>query len=227
MDELACRRPPIFHSEADFQHELAWLLRKETHIKPRLEYPYPPKPRKDKKDTKGENAKIRKREYMDIWLPGKDVAIELKYQTNELGSSLSGESFQLTQQSRGPQVRYDFLKDVQRLEDLDLPGYKVGFAILLTNSRSLWNAPAKNRKEPIVDPEFRLHEYDEDGNRRVISGCLEWADHSKQKCEGPRTHPLCLNGSYRPCWKKYYDLKFDKEPGLFKYLAFQVPSPES
>ena len=208
MRELAqCHPRRIFHSEADFQHEFAWKLHKLDN-EVRLEYPFT-------------SNKKGKRQYLDIWLPKMGVAIELKYHTSELNTPLSEsvESFQLTGQARGPQLRYDFCKDVMRLENLNLPDYKVGFAILLTNSRALWNLPGN---QPIVDKCFRLHE-----ERKIIKGTLKWGPKkSKQEEEGSRVCAICLKGSYRPEWKDFLTLAKPKH-GLFRYLAFQVPSPES
>ena len=68
MSDLAVERP-VFHSEADFQHSLAWSIHhKIPHGQVRLEY----KPFADK------------RMYLDLWLPGKGVALELKYRTRQL-----------------------------------------------------------------------------------------------------------------------------------------------
>src|SRR6266567_4623533 len=64
---LAAERP-IFHSEADFQHALAWLLHQRfPHAALRLEYrPFPDE-----------------RFYLDIWVDigTERLAIELKYPT--------------------------------------------------------------------------------------------------------------------------------------------------
>ena len=66
LSALAKERP-VFHSEADFQHALAWVIR-ERHpaIKVRLEYPV---------------TLDGKRGHVDIWLRDADWerALELKY----------------------------------------------------------------------------------------------------------------------------------------------------
>ena len=65
MNELA-RYRPVFHSEADFQHALAWRIHEAMpDCEVRLEYkPFP-----------------TKRLYLDLWLPDIGVAMELKYCT--------------------------------------------------------------------------------------------------------------------------------------------------
>ena len=64
MADLANRRP-VFHSEADFQHELALEIRRVWVDCPiRLEFP--PFPDRDKRMA------------LDIWLPGVDIPIEIR-----------------------------------------------------------------------------------------------------------------------------------------------------
>lgn len=78
MLNLASRRP-IFHSEADFQHALAWELQKrfpDSEI--RLEFrPFP-----------------HERFYLDVWCRSAEesFAIELKYLTRGLDIEVGGKS---------------------------------------------------------------------------------------------------------------------------------------
>ena len=76
MNGLAAERP-VFHSEADFQHALAWRIREETGRDVRLEFPPFP----------------AERIYLDLWMPSIGVAIELKYLTSKLNVTLEGETF--------------------------------------------------------------------------------------------------------------------------------------
>ena len=212
MRGLASR--PIFHNEADFQQQLVRLLHGSDRVKNRpifSEYPL----------LYGEN----KNRSVDIWFEEKGVAIELKYHTEDLQTKWFGECFQLIKQSKGPQLRYDFMKDVEKLEEITdrLQGAELGFAILLTNDRLIWD-PSK--KATVVDPDFRLHECDEKKRCRQMEGTLKWACHSMQLKKGPRKSPICLSkGPYQPKWKPYSDLKMPN--GEFRYLAFQVPSPST
>ena len=128
MNDLACDRP-VFHSEADFQHALAWCIHDAIPDGGvRLEFkPFPAEPM-----------------YLDIWLPGIGVAVELKYKTRKLNLLREGESFALRDQSAQDISRYDFLKDIQRLEQLrKLPNARVGFTVLLTNDPSYWKHPSR------------------------------------------------------------------------------------
>ena len=65
---------PVFHSEADFQHSLAWVIRgQHEDIEVRLERPV---------------TRDGKRAHLDIWLFNADgpKVIELKYWTREAGT---------------------------------------------------------------------------------------------------------------------------------------------
>src|SRR5687767_12959564 len=94
LDPLAADRP-VFHSEADFQHALAWTLH-ERHpdLSIRLELPVPI-----------DGGRI----YLDVWgrdADGKVVAIELKYKTRRLDITLQGENFALRGQAAQDCNRY-------------------------------------------------------------------------------------------------------------------------
>ena len=75
------------------------------------------------------------RMFLDIWLPVEGVAIELKYKTRGLELEQDDESFALRDQSAQDQGRYDFLRDIQRLELMrsKLEQGRAGYAVLLTN----------------------------------------------------------------------------------------------
>ena len=96
------KQRPIFHSEADFQHALAWRIHETIPgCQLRLEYPFPHEGR---------------RMYLDTWLPNEGVAIELKHFTARLELDCGGEQFSLRDQAASDLARSGFLEDVQRLE---------------------------------------------------------------------------------------------------------------
>jgi len=199
MKDLA-RDRPIFHSEADFQHALAWHIHEAIpDCQVRLEF---------------EPSLAGKRMYLDIWLPSIGVAIELKYRTQRLVlRTAAGESFGLRNQIAQGGGRYHFIKDIQRIEQVVTDGpAKTGFTVLLTNDPSYWEPSQRT----TLDDEFRLHE------GRKIEGNMEWADRTRP---GPRSvgeKPLCLKGSYDCVWRDYSSLgegKFRK----FRYLMVKVP----
>ena len=117
---LAVQRP-VFHSEADFQHALAWQLHQSmTDPNIRLELP-----------VAGESQR-----HLDISLRhGEDhVLLELKYKTRELKATVCDETFHLRDQGAQPLGRYDYLKDIERLESMLMElGATCGYAILLSN----------------------------------------------------------------------------------------------
>lgn len=194
MSRLSARRP-IFHSEADFQHALAWQIhemQKDSDI--RLEYRIQEKPPT----------------YLDIWLPSEEIAIELKYCTRKLKIDWKGESFDLKGQSSQDTRRYDFLKDIHRLEQVSA---NWGLAVLLTNDPLFWKPPSP-RREPTFDADFRIHK------KRVVAGELAWSDHASEGTKKGRASPICLSNTYSMHWKDYWNCEEDF--GRFRYLAVSV-----
>ena len=117
------RKRPLFHSEADFQHALAWEIHhKFPDAKVRLEY---------------RPSSVEVKMYVDIWVVmagGKTWAIELKYKTRSLDVVVEGKRYRLLNQSAQDIARYDFLRDVVRLERITQTSSEIcGAAILLTN----------------------------------------------------------------------------------------------
>jgi len=182
LKTLAARRP-IFHSEADFQHALAWIIHEQhPNFKVRLEY---------------RPSKLKQKTYVDIWLEhaGTICAIELKYKTRRLQVTVGEEPFDLLDQSAQDIARYDFCKDIGRIEALAsaYPGL-TGFAVLLTNDRGYWR---KSGRDGNVDSAFRLHE------AAKLSGRLEWAGHASAGTTKGRTDAICLVGEYSLNWMTY------------------------
>ena len=98
---MLAEQRPIFHSEADFQHALAWAIHEaRPDATVRLEIP---------RDIDGRRA------HVDIWVvDGEGLAIELKYLTTALDTVVAGERFQLRNQAAQDLGRYDILKDLAR-----------------------------------------------------------------------------------------------------------------
>ena len=191
----------VFHSEADFQHALAWQLHKTTpDSQVRLEVDAFP----------GQD----RRRFLDIWLPIEGIAIELKYVTRKLDVNLEGESFALRNHSAQDQRRYDFLLDIQRLEHMRSGDgvCKAGYAVLLTNDSSYWKVPAT---ENPVDAAFRIHE------GRDVSGELAWAGHASPGTMRGRETPIRLRRSYRLSWQEFFVFP-GQSYGRFRYIAVSV-----
>ena len=200
MASLADRRK-VFHSEADFQHALAWQIHEaSSESQVRLEVSVVPVE--------------AQRMFLDIWLPAEGTAIELKYKTRGLELEQDDESFALRNQSAQDQGRYDFLRDIQRLELMrsKLEQCRAGYAVLLTNDSSYWKVPTQR---DTVDTDFRVHE------GRAISGELAWAAHASPGTVRGRESPIQIQGSYRLHWQEYSNFP-EKSYGNFRYLAISV-----
>lgn len=198
MKALAAERP-VFHSEADFQHALAWKLQQLLpDARVRLEYkPFP-----------------AERFYLDIWLRNGEelVCIELKYPTRRLLVEANGEKFELRDQAAQDITRYDFVKDLTRIERIVDAQSGAGCAILLTNDSAYWKEALR---ADSVDAAFRVAE------GRELSGALAWAPHAGRGTMRGREAELNLRHSYRLSWRDYS--QFSGAYGRFRYLLASVP----
>ncbi len=198
MARLSQERP-IFHSEADFQHALAWQIQRALpDCGVRLEY----RPFADEAM------------YLDLWLFGAGVALELKYATRKLDHSEAGEAFSLKDQSAHDVRRYDFLRDIERLERVaQLDHVRGGMAILLTNDAAYWKQPAG--PPDTIDADFRLHE------GRRIGGELAWSEKAGEGTTKGREEPIQLGRSYELSWRNYSAVE-KRRHQQFRYLLVQV-----
>jgi len=185
----------IFHSEADFQHHLAWLIHESSKAaKIRLEYPL----------SRDDSTRW---EYCDILLNApRRIGIELKYKTKLASINVGEERFELKNQAAQDIGRYDFLKDVLRLEKWCAEGtISSGYAIILTNDHTYWTPP---KNENTVDKDFRIH-------NRVISGKLAWGEKASAGTMKKRESPIVLKNEYSLEWK-------DSPDSDFKYLFLSI-----
>jgi hypothetical protein len=111
------KRRPVFHSEADLQHEFAWELASTKGVSIRLEVPI---------SNVGE---------VDLLVPNPATVIEFKYKTSGNVIHVSEEVFALKQHGAQPLGRYDVLKDLWRVEKSNLGGY----VLFITNDPSYWS----------------------------------------------------------------------------------------
>jgi hypothetical protein len=199
LNELSKKRP-VFHSEADFQYSLAWEIH-EMHpdLNIRLE---------KREEINGEEL------YLDIFIFGNDkiFALELKYKTKRLDITISNEDYHLKDQRGRNTSRYDFCKDIERLERV-LEKYPngMGFVIFLTNDDLYWKTPQSLN---TTDKDFRIHE------GRTIKGTLKWKEGTSKGTMRGRENPVKLDGEYSLRWKDYSDLK--RKNGKFRYLLVKV-----
>lgn len=189
-----------FHSEADFQHSLAWRLHREY--------------------CKGINRQIRlevpiQNKYIDIVIKEnkKIVPIELKYKT----AALQTNEFCLKNHGSHDTSRYDYIKDIRRIEQIVMEQEGYGYAIFLTNDKLYWQEPRQNTTQ---DEQFRLHE------GRILKGQLKWRKDTKASTmTKKRMQPIKLENEYELNWKDYNYKNFcvAKRNCRFRYLAIKIP----
>ena len=196
---LAVRRP-VFCSEADFQHELAYEIRKnDPNLNVRLEWP----------------LTAPARGAIDVIVIGETrFALELKYLSKGFSTTLDGEPVTLKQHGAHDQRRYDVCKDVTRMEAYaEATGYGAG-VLVLTNDPSYWQPRART---DTVDAAFNLCDL------RELTGSLAWHELAKPGTTKNREAALEIKGRYALTWQDYN--RIDGKAGLFRYLWIPVASP--
>jgi hypothetical protein len=199
LSNLAVNRP-LFHSEADLQHALAWQVH-QMHPTARV--------RLETRPLRG----IR----LDLLLvaDGVRIAVELKYLVAKFSGLVDGEVYELPNQSAQDISRHDVVKDIVRLETMVRDGYAdAGYALTLTNDASYWR---QGHKANPIDAAFRLDE------GRSLSGTLGWASLAGKGTTHKRDAPLVLEGSYECRWAPYSMVNgSDGRRAEFRYLCLEV-----
>ena len=199
LSALAKQRP-VFHSEADFQHSLAWVIREQhAEIEVRLEYPV---------------TLDDKRRHVDIRVQDADgpKVVELKYWTREVSLVVCDEQYQLREHGAQPLFRYDFWKDVARIERLTKRDWVCGYAVALTNEHTYWN----EGQADSIDATFRTHE------GHGVRGKLAWGPNAGTGTTKGREEPIELSGSYVTRWCEYSKPMPGLAGGEFRYLLLDV-----
>jgi hypothetical protein len=200
MSALAAHRP-LFHSEADFQHAFAWeLQRSHPAWAIRLEVP-----------VRGPFGAI----HIDLLAISDDVevAIELKYKTRKLSLAVSGEQFALADQAAQDLGRYDFCRDVNRIEEFAHSSpHREGYALFLTNDSAYWKAPGSITHGYAC---FAMNE------GRNLSGELLWGEAASEGTRRGRENGITLRGSYCLRWQQY-SISDVKSHGEFRYLGVRA-----
>jgi len=201
LTDLA-RERPIFSSEADFQHALAWQLHlQDPGAKIRLEH-----------------RPSSTRMYLDIAVESenKRTAIELKYKTRKLDVTVNGETFRLADQGAQDCGKYDVLKDIERLEKIvDGEQFHEGYMVFLTNDPHYFTS--REEENETVDRQFRLTE------GRILTGELRWSEAAGPGTTKGREEPIRLSGQYAVNWKPYSQM--DAPYGEFRILIVRVRPP--
>lgn len=207
--EILSLRRPVFHSEADFQHELAIELNKNGY-KVRLEVPRTV-------SIKGVPVAVEIDLLVksEIW-----TAIELKYVKQRAEIEYDGESFNLLNSWGTNLSRFDCLSDLQRVEALVAAGdVKKGFTIFLSNVNKAWEVD--NSRNQNLARNFSIH----DGRDLKAGFELNW--HPEKPPAGSVTQkrlypfsPIVLTNAQKCMWRDYSDL--GQRGGKFKYLMLET-----
>lgn len=179
LSDLA-RRRPVFHSEKDLQHELAWQIRiRHPESEIRLE------------------LRPRRGIHLDLLVrkAGHRIAVEIKYLTPFFRGTVAGESFDLPHQAAQDISRHDVIKDLTRVESLLADGYAdQGYVLVLSNDPGYWRP---GRAATTIDKAFRLHD------ERILEGTLAWGPGAGAGTTARRNVPLSLAGRYVCRWWPY------------------------
>lgn len=193
------QRRPVFHSEADFQHELAWEIKSlNPSVALRMERPIV--------GAGGRGA-------MDILVMegAHRIAIELKYVKAPMKFEADGETFLLSQHAYDF-AAYDCCKDLERLEFLVGTGQvDEGRLVVLTNHPGFWQA---TRTGPSLLDTFAMRE------GRTLTGSLTWPAHAGSGTTRGRERPIVITESYDVKWSDYSEVEASR--GMFRFLVFNV-----
>ncbi len=177
--------------EKQLQFDLAWELKKSTGAKIHLEYAT--KPKQQEEDEEENNSK-KTRYYYDIVIEDdvELIPIELKFKTK----SVKGHE-EYTNQAAQDLARYDFWRDVKRIEDFNAPSEKfasVGYAVMVTNDGAYVDKSGEN----TMYKSFSVNK-----DREVKAGKLDWASEPSPKSVGEnRMNGIEIKNDYKLNWEE-------------------------
>lgn len=211
LGSLAGRRP-VFHSEADFQHELAVEIRDLFQCKIRLEVPKAILI--NGTPTKAEIDLLVRTPPEDNW-----TAIELKYCKRAANLTHQDEQFALANSWGTNLSRFDCLADLMRVEAIVAAGHaKQGFAVFLTNAPEAWQTDVGVTTN--MAGHFSIHEA-----RAIPAGApLDWNPPNPPvgsvgvKRRAPYA-PITIAREQTCCWTDFSDL--GQANGTFRYLVLE------
>ena len=198
----------IFCSEADFQLEMAWVIKEMYHdAEVRLEY------------VPTFNDKM----HIDIlvFISNKWIPIELKYKTKnskteKMTDQITQEVFNLKNQGAKDIGCYLYLKDIMRIESIKQEvknNFEEGYAVFLTNDETYLNPPQNN---DCVYKDFSL----EHGITK--HGELKWAEHTGAGTKKGIEDPIILKGIYKMEWNEFSKVNEERSDGTFYYLVTKI-----
>ena len=199
----------IFCSEADFQLEMAWVIKEMYHdAEVRLEY------------VPTFNDKM----HIDIlvFISNKWIPIELKYKTKNskkgaLEDNKTQEVFNLKNQGAKDIGCYLYLKDIMRIESIKQEvknNFEEGYAVFLTNDKTYLESPQNN---DCVYKEFSLqHGITKHGELKCAEHAGDWTK------KGGIEDPIILKGIYKMEWKEFSNVNEERSDGTFYYLVTKI-----
>jgi hypothetical protein len=139
--------------------------------------------------------------------------VELKYLTRAIETQVHGEDYHLKSQSAQDLGRYDFIKDIVRLERITTAHPRAsGYAILLANDSAYWTLATSSNTN---DAGFRLHE------GSMLQGTLAWGERASSGTMRGRETPLALRGKYKIHWQDYSQVP-GKGYTKFRFLCVPI-----
>ena len=202
---------PVFHSEADFQHELAIQLH-SAGWSCRLELPL-------SVQLKGNRVKAEVDIMTYSLIDKTPIAIELKYVSARLITDHEGEPFNLANNWCSNLSRFDCLADWERVAAIVAAGHaEQGFTIFLTNAEDAWVKDVSQTEN--LARNMSIHE-----GRKLIAGeSLLWPENINLDSVGKKRLP-----PYSPIkcpvpsscdWSDYSLLGVEKN-ARFRYLILE------
>ncbi len=198
IEKLKIRRP-IFVSEADFQLEIAWIIREAyPNAKVKLEY----------------CPQFNMNMHIDILvvIDNKWIPIELKYKTKICSKIVDNEIYNLKNQSASDLGCYYYLKDIERIEKIKNKEklFSKGYTIFLTNDMIYING----LKDYNNYNEFSLK------NGNIKNGIMNFKREPKGISKADK-EIINLNGKYKIDWKDYSFID-NSNSGTFKILVNEI-----
>lgn len=198
IDKLKIKRP-IFVSEADFQLELAWVI-KEEYPKAKIRLEYCPQ--------------FDLNMHIDILviIDNKWIPIELKYKTKGCSKMVDNELFNLKNQSASDLGCYYYLKDIERIEKIKEKEktFNKGYTIFITNDMTY----IRGLRDYNNYNEFSLK------NGNIKNGIMSFK-------REPRGIPnadkeiININSEYKIEWNDYSVID-SSNSGVFKVLVNEI-----
>ena len=191
----------IFTSEADFQLEMAWII-KELYPTAKVRMEFCPE--------------FEPSMHIDILvvIDGQWIPIELKYKTKKCKKIFDDEVFILKEHSAKDVNCYLYLKDLQRIEYIkdSTELFDKGYTVFLTNEQSYTKRPLKVN---CVYKDFSLA----DGITK--SGLMQWGENASAGTKKGNEKPIYLKGNYYINWMDYSELD-DSNTGKFFVLINEI-----